>query len=79
MCCLQVVAGALVEGDDDEATSPTGNAASWIKVQLMLEEVSTAGGPPTPSPQQCRNGGGSTTLIVPHRAMRDTVPQTGIL
>jgi hypothetical protein len=35
---LQVVAGALVEGDETEETD--GNAGSWINVQLMLEEVS---------------------------------------
>lgn len=37
LCVLQIVAGALVEGD--EADEDAGNAGSWIKVELMLEEV----------------------------------------
>jgi hypothetical protein len=37
---LQVVAGALVEGnEEDEDDAAAGNAGSWIKVELMLEEV----------------------------------------
>lgn len=37
----QVVAGALVEGnEEDEDDAAAGNAGSWIKVELMLEEVS---------------------------------------
>jgi hypothetical protein len=37
----QVVAGALVEGnEEDEDDAAAGNAASWFKVELMLEEVS---------------------------------------
>lgn len=49
---LQVVAGALVEGDEeDEDASAPGNAGSWIKVELMLEEVRAQGrrGASTPS------------------------------
>jgi hypothetical protein len=40
----RIVAGALVEGgdDDDDLTAPSGNAGSWINVELMLEEVSSA-------------------------------------
>lgn len=35
----KVVAGALVEGnEDDEDDAAAGNAASWFKVELMLEE-----------------------------------------
>lgn len=37
----KVVAGALVEGTDDEEDK-SGNAGTWIKVQLMLEEVGPA-------------------------------------
>ena len=33
----RIVAGALVEGDDD---AQEGNAGSWINTVLMLEEVS---------------------------------------
>lgn len=33
----KVVAGALVEGGDDDETPP-GNAGTWMKVELMLEE-----------------------------------------
>jgi hypothetical protein len=39
---LQVVAGALVEGDEDDESAADGNAGSWIKVELMLEEVCCA-------------------------------------
>jgi hypothetical protein len=44
--CHQIVAGALVEGGDDEAdgtAAAEGNARSWIKVELMLEEVRSRG------------------------------------
>jgi hypothetical protein len=44
--CCQIVAGALVEGGDDEAdgtAAAEGNARSWIKVELMLEEVRGGG------------------------------------
>lgn len=43
MSRARIVAGALVEGgDDDDLTAPSGNAGSWINVELMLEEVSSA-------------------------------------
>lgn len=44
-CCVlwQVVAGALVEGGDEDEHG-SGNAGAWFKVELMLEEVRTADG-----------------------------------
>lgn len=40
----QVVAGALVEGDDEgDEDAPDGNAGSWFKVEMMLEEVRSKG------------------------------------
>lgn len=43
LCCVQIVAGALVEGGDDDESAPSGNAGSWINVELMLEEVRGGG------------------------------------
>lgn len=45
---LQVVAGALVEGGDDEEWTPPGNAGNFINLELMLEEVRHTHTPPTP-------------------------------
>lgn len=38
----RIVAGALVEGDEDDVDG--GSAGGWINLQLMVEEVSGAGG-----------------------------------
>jgi len=43
----QVVAGALIEGGDEDEHG-SGNAGAWFKVELMLEEVRTADGSKTP-------------------------------
>lgn len=42
MAKAKVVAGALVEGKEEEE-GKAGNAGSWINVQLMLEEVRRGG------------------------------------
>jgi hypothetical protein len=41
MSRARIVAGALVEGDD-EGTDVAGNAAGWIHLELMVEEVRRA-------------------------------------
>ena len=41
MSKCRIVAGALIEGDGEDAAD--GNAGTWIQLVLMLEEVTMGG------------------------------------